>query len=87
MEHLLIPLFHHPQHLIMNSEHFITIPRTFMEKLVKLPETGMGFQQVKVFLRDGRVLKNHKVFNGSELLLELQETANPAEIIKIEPEN
>jgi hypothetical protein len=71
----------------MNNESFVTIPPHLSETLNLLPETGMGFQQVKVFLKDGRVLNNLKVFNGSELLFEFKETVNPAEIIKIDPEN
>ncbi len=31
------------------------LPEKFVEKLVQLPETGMGYQVVDIYLKDGRV--------------------------------
>lgn len=37
------------------------------EKLRRLPESGMGYQRVRVKLRDGRVLGEAVVFNAQVL--------------------
>jgi hypothetical protein len=37
-----------------------------IDKLVSLPETGMGYQRVDLVLRDGRVLRDIMVFNAEE---------------------
>jgi hypothetical protein len=55
--------------------------------LINLPESGMGYQLVKVFLKDGKVLRQHKVLNSSILLLEENEKINLSQISKLEPEH
>ena len=45
------------------SDNFINI-------LVNLPESGMGYQIVKVILKNGKILHRHKVINSSLLMLE-----------------
>ena len=60
------------------------IPEKFIHQLVKLPESGMGYQLVKVFLSDGKVLRKHKVLNSSILILEPYEDISLAEIERIE---
>ncbi len=60
------------------------IPEKFVHQLVKLPESGMGYQLVKVFLSDGKILRNRKVLNSSLLVLEPDEDISPSEIEKIE---
>jgi hypothetical protein len=37
----------------MNSK--FKIPEKFVDQLVKLPESGMGYQLVKVFLSNGKI--------------------------------
>lgn len=37
------------------------------EKLARIPESGMGFQRVRVRLKVGRTIENALVFNGREL--------------------
>jgi hypothetical protein len=60
------------------------IPEKFVHQLVKLPESGMGYQLVKVFLSDGKILRKRKVLNSSILILEPDENINSSEIEKIE---
>lgn len=40
---------------------------------MNIPEKGMGYHLVNVFLKNGKVLPNHKVLNSSILLLEPDE--------------
>jgi hypothetical protein len=62
------------------------IPEKFANQLVKLPESGMGYQLVKVFLSNGKILHKHKVVNSSILLLEPNEDISSLNIEKIELE-
>jgi hypothetical protein len=60
------------------------IPEKFVHQLMKLPETGMGYQLVKIFLSDGNILRKRKVLNSSILELEQDENIASSEIQKIE---
>ena len=60
------------------------IPEKFVHQLVKLPESGMGYQLVKIFLSDGKILRKRKVLNSSILILKPDENINSSEIEKIE---
>ena len=62
------------------------IPEKFVPQLVKLPESGMGYQLVKVFLSNGKILRKRKVLNSSILVLEHDENITSSEIEKIEIE-
>jgi hypothetical protein len=64
----------------------LKIPERFSNQLVKLPESGMGYQLVKVFLTNGKILRRHKIVNASYLLLEPKENISEREIEKIELE-
>lgn len=64
----------------------IKIPEKFVAELVHLPESGMGYQLVKVFLSNGKILREHKVFNSSILMLESNEDVSSLQIEKIELE-
>ena len=55
--------------------------------LVNLPESGMGYQMVKVILKSGKVLCQHKVLNSELLMLEDNENIAVKDIEKIELEN
>jgi len=55
--------------------------------LVNLPENGMGYQIVKVILKSGKILHEHKVINSSLLLLEKNENITEKDIEKIELES
>lgn len=49
----------------------IKLDKQWVERLLKLPESGMGYQRVDVKMADGRELKNAVVLNAE--LLELPE--------------
>ena len=59
---------------------------SFINLLVNLPENGMGYQIVKVFLKSGKVLHQHKVLNAEILMLEENEKISVKDIEKIELE-
>ncbi len=64
----------------------LQIPEKFVHQLVNLPESGMGYQLVKVFLSNGKILRKHKIVNSSVLLLEPNENISSLQIEKIELE-
>ncbi len=59
---------------------------SFINILVNLPENGMGYQIVKVILKNGKILNHHKVINSSLLMLEENENITERDIEKIELE-
>lgn len=66
--------------------HSLKLSDTFISILLNLPETGMGYQVVKVILKNGRVLHRQKVINSSLLLLEENENITEKDIDEIVPE-
>ena len=64
----------------------LQIPEKFVHQLVNLPESGMGYQLVKIFLSNGKILRKHKIVNSSVLLLEPNENISSLQIEKIELE-
>ncbi|PIP54000.1 MAG: hypothetical protein COX07_07695 [Bacteroidetes bacterium CG23_combo_of_CG06-09_8_20_14_all_32_9] len=58
----------------------------FINALVNLPENGMGYQIVKVILKSGKILHQHKVLNSELLMLEENEIITVKDIDKIELE-
>lgn len=62
----------------------IELPKKFVKYLVTLPENGMGFQIVKVILKNGNVINNLKVFNSSVLLVKNDKILKDCDIEKIE---
>ena len=65
----------------------LKLPDNFVNVLVNLPENGMGYQIVKVILKSGKILHQHKVINSSLLMLEENENITEKEIEKIELES
>ena len=65
----------------------LKLPDSFINILVNLPESGMGYQIVKVILKSGQVLYQHKVFNSEILVLEENENISIRDIEKIELDN
>ena len=61
--------------------------KNFINLLVNLPENGMGYQLVKVILKSGKVLHQHKVLNSEFLMLEENEKITVKDIDKIELES
>jgi len=53
----------------------------WVEPLLKLPESGMGYQRVDVKMADGRELKNAVVLNAE--LLELPDDFGSATVTEI----
>ncbi len=69
------------------GSRILKLPDSFINILVNLPESGMGYQIVKVVLKSGRVLRQHKVLNSEILLLEENENISIKDIEKIELDN
>ena len=65
----------------------LKLPDTFINILINLPESGMGYQIVKVILKSGKILREHKVLNSELLMLEENENITVKDIDKIELEN
>jgi len=59
---------------------------SFINVLINLPESGMGYQLVKVILKNGEVLHQHKVLNSELLMLDESENITVKDIEKIELE-
>ena len=59
----------------------------FISRLIQLPENGMGYQLVKVILKSGEILHQHKVINSELLMLEENENISVQDIHKIELES
>lgn len=57
----------------------IRLPAIWIDRLVHLPESGMGYQRVNIRLRQGKVLRNVMVFNAEEC-----QVPEPFEISDIE---
>lgn len=64
----------------------LKLPESLINTLVDLPESGMGYQIVKVILRSGKILHQHKVLNSELLMLEEDENIHAKDIEKIELE-
>jgi len=62
----------------------IKLPDSFINTLIDLPENGMGYQIVKVILRNGKILHRHKVLNSELLMLEENEDIYAKDIENIE---
>ncbi|GAB1451086.1 hypothetical protein MASR2M47_11420 [Draconibacterium sp.] len=63
----------------------IKLTEQFVNKLSDLPESGMGYQ-VKVILRNGKILRQHKVINSELLMIDGNEKIYLKDIEKIELE-
>ena len=44
----------------------LKLNKYWSDKLVQMPETGMGYQRVDLVLKDGRTIKQVLVLNGQE---------------------
>jgi hypothetical protein len=59
----------------------ITLPAEWIDRLARLPESGMGWQAVDVELANGRRIENCVVRNAE--ILDLPEPVNVRDIRKI----
>jgi hypothetical protein len=57
-----------------------------IDTLTRLPESGMGYQKVKLILRTGEEKCNMTVLNSEFLLIEDDQVLNPEEIQTLELE-
>lgn len=64
----------------------IKLTENFVSKLLDLPESGMGYQVVKVILRNGKILRQHKVLNSELLMIDGKEKIFLKDIEQIELE-
>lgn len=48
----------------------LNLSNYWIETLINLPETGMGYQLVDIKLNDGTILRRRVVVNSSYLMLE-----------------
>ena len=64
----------------------IKLPESYIDILVNLPESGMGYQIVRVVLSSGRILNRQKVLNSELWMLEENEDIRAKDIEKIELE-
>ena len=62
----------------------LQLPINFTKQLIRFPETGMGYQLVKVILKNGLILNDHKVLNSSLLVLNQDEKFTIQEIAFVE---
>ena len=60
---------------------------SFTNMLMNLPENGMGYQIVKVILKSGKILHQHKVINSEILMLDDNDNVSLTDIQKIELES
>ncbi|MFL5773024.1 MAG: hypothetical protein ACJ75F_07700 [Flavisolibacter sp.] len=67
-------------------DHTLILPESWINYLANLPESGMGYQLVRIILKGGKTLSNHKVINSSLLLLEENENFEVGDIEQIELE-
>lgn len=58
----------------------IHLPTKFTKKLIQQPESGMGYQIVKVTLQDGRILPDRRVLNSEFLVLNKGESLDATAI-------
>lgn len=60
----------------------LPLPQKWNRTLLKFPESGMGYQIVDVRLRDGRIVKNVRIFNSEQM--DWPEDRNPINARDIE---
>lgn len=82
MAHQFLPLFC-KQNGKMN---FLQLPNKWVQYLLQKPENGMGYQLVKIVLRNGEIIRKLRVLNGSKLLLPADKNISNEEIVQLETE-
>ena len=60
----------------------IQLPEQWSEELVRMPESGMGYQRINIRLKDGRTLKGVIVLNAEQA--QVSEPFNPDDIIELQ---
>lgn len=60
----------------------VRLPAIWIDHLIDLPETGMGYQRVNIHLKGGQVLHDVVVLNAEEC--QVSESFEPSEIEDVE---
>ena len=60
----------------------VRLPELWSERLVQLPESGMGYQKVNITLKGGKVLKDVTVLNAEEC--QVPESFEPSDIVDVQ---
>ena len=60
----------------------VPLAKKWIDRLVKLPESGMGYQRVDIRFADGRVVQDVAVFNAKEAELPADLARVPIEDIQ-----
>jgi hypothetical protein len=47
----------------------LKLDKSWTERLLKYPETGMGYQKVDVILQSGQIIRDAVVLNAEDLVL------------------
>jgi hypothetical protein len=84
MEHQITPILEGKNIKLMINK--VKLPEELINKLIQLPEQGMGYQVVRVTLKNGDVLKNRRVVNATYLILKENEEINSDEILAVDLE-
>jgi hypothetical protein len=72
---------------ILNEEKKVKLLKPQIKILLKLPETGIGYQKVKLTLKNGKIFKDMTVLNSEILLIKDNQDINIENIEKIEIDN
>jgi len=59
----------------------VKIPNELIDKLITLPEKGMGYQIVDVELKNGTIINDVKIVNSSYLLISGLQTSDIKDVI------
>ena len=63
----------------------IKLDRYWTDRLVALPESGMGYQRVRIRLKSGRIINDALAFNAQELELPADAPpVTPGDIVAID---
>ena len=60
----------------------VHLPQRWIEQLIRLPESGMGYQRVDIHLKEGKILKGMIVLNAEEV--RAPEPFEPSEIVDVQ---
>ena len=59
------------------------LSQKWVDKLTALPETGMGYQVVDVYLKNGMIIRELKLFNGEVLVNQAHSSFSENDILDI----
>ncbi len=62
----------------------IKLPDSVISELMEIPESGMGYHKVRVYLTNGEEVSDAVVFNSEILQLNISREIDSSEIHKVE---